>query len=174
MTPARVGLIGLLLALAVVLQTAVLSRIPFPRATPDLVLLVVVGIALVLGPSGGAAAGFTGGLMLDLAPPAVGAIGRWALVLCLVGWVAGRLSDTVDRSVFLPLAIVAGCSIAALTAYAAVGWLTGDSRVRSGVLSSALPAAVLYDILLTPFVVPGVMWLVRRLRPTATYARTVR
>ena len=174
MTPARVGLLGLLLAFAVVLQTTVLSRIPFPRATPDLVLLVVVGIALVLGPSGGAIAGFTGGLMLDMVPPAVGAIGRWALVLCLVGWIAGRLSDSVDRSVFLPLVIVACSSAGAILAYAAIGWVTGDQRVRSDALTDSLPAAVFYDVLLTPFVVPAVMKFVRRLRPTATYARTVR
>ena len=174
MTAARVALIGLLLSLAVVVQTSILSRIPFPRATPDLVLIVVVGIALVLGPTGGAAVGFTGGLMLDLAPPALGAIGRWALILCRVGWVAGRLSDTVDRSVFLPLVIVAGSATAALLAYAAIGWLTGDVRVRADVLTRSLPSAVLYDVLLTPFIVPGVMWLVKRGRPTATYARTLR
>ncbi len=174
MTPARVVLVGLLLAFAVVLQTTVLSRIPFPHATPDLVLVVVVGIALVLGPSGGAVAGFAGGLMLDTVPPAVGAIGRWALILCLVGWIAGRLSDSVDRSVFLPLVIVAASSLAALLAYAAIGWLTGDQRVRSDALKASLPAAVFYDVLLTPFVVPLVMMAVRRLRPTATYARTVR
>jgi rod shape-determining protein MreD len=174
MTYARILMIAAVLATASVIQTVVLSRIPFPEATPDLVLLVVVALALVEGPAGGAAVGFAGGLLLDVLPPADGAVGRWALVLCLVGWAAGRASAAVEGSVLLPLLIVAGSAAAGLVGYSAVGWLVGDVRVTGSALVSALPAAVVYDILFSPFVVPLVMALARRFQLSTTYARTIR
>lgn len=174
MTYGRVLLVALLLATAAVVQTAVLSRIPFPDATPDLVLLVVAALALVQGPTRGAVIGFAGGLLLDVVPPADGAVGRWALVLCLVGWFVGRASDAVEGSVVLPLLIVAGAAIAGLAGYAVVGWLIGDVRVTGSAATTVLPVAVLYDILLSPFVVPLVMALARRFEVTTTYARTIR
>ena len=46
----RVLLTATLLLTAAIVQTAVLSRIPFPGATPDIVLLVI-GLALQWGRS---------------------------------------------------------------------------------------------------------------------------
>ena len=171
MTAGRGLMVALLLATAVVLQTAVLSPLRLPGATPDLVLLVVVALALVQGPTAGLVIGFAGGLLLDTVPPASGALGRWALVLCLVGLLAGRLRDTAERSVFLPIVIVAGCSVLATIGYSLTGLLLGDTGVSvSGVLAT-VPAALFYDVLLSPFVVPGVMWLARRFEVSTTYAR---
>jgi len=167
-------MVAVVLSVAAVVQTAVLSRIPFPGATPDLVLLVAVSIALVQGPTRGAAVCFSAGLLLDVVPPADGAVGRWALVMCVVGWFVGRASDAVEGSAWLPLLVVAGACAATLGGYAAVGWLIGDVRVTASVVGSALPAALLYDVLFSPFVVPPVMALARRFEVTATYARTVR
>ena len=174
MTYGRVLMVALLLCLAAVVQTVVLTAIPFPAATPDLVLLVVVALALVQGPNSGAVIGFAGGLLLDVVPPADGAVGRWALVLCLVGWFAGRASDAVEGSAFLPLLVVVGASFCSLVGYATIGWLIGDVRVTGSAVVHALPAAVLYDVLFSPFVVPLVMALARRFEPTTTYARTIR
>jgi rod shape-determining protein MreD len=164
----------LLLSTAVVVQTVVLTRIPFPAATPDLVVLVVVALAMVQGATSGAVVGFVGGLMLDVVPPGDGAVGRWALVLCLVGWFAGRTSDAVVGSAILPLLVVVASCAAALVGYALVGWLIGDARVTGSDAVRAIPVALLYDILLSPFVVPGVMALARRFEVTTTYARTIR
>jgi rod shape-determining protein MreD len=174
MTYGRILVVALLLATAAVVQTVVLTRIPFPGATPDLVLLVAVAIAMVQGPTRGAVVCFVAGLLLDVVPPADGAVGRWALVLCLVGWFAGRASDAVEGSAGLPLLVVAGSVVAALVGYAAVGWLIGDVRVTARAVGHALPAAVLYDVLFSPFVVPLVMALARRFEVTTTYARTIR
>jgi rod shape-determining protein MreD len=174
MTYARILAVTLLLATAVVVQTVVLTRIPFPGATPDLVLLVALAIALVQGPTRGAAVCFAAGLLLDVVPPADGAVGRWALVLCLVGWFAGRATDAVAGSAFLPLLVVAAGVVASLLGYAVVGWLIGDVRVTLTAMGHALPAALFYDVLLSPFVVPLVMALTRRFEVSTTYARTIR
>jgi rod shape-determining protein MreD len=166
--------IALVLCTAAVIQTAVLSRIPFPRATPDLVVIVIVGIALALGPGWGAAAGFAGGLLLDALPPADTTVGRWALVLCLVGYLAGRGSDAVEASAVLPLLILAGCAALADIGYAVTGIVIGEGEVTVHEIISTVPAAVIYDVLLGAFILPLVMRLMRRFIPASTYARTIR
>jgi rod shape-determining protein MreD len=167
-------MVAVLLATAVVVQTVVLSPLPLPGATPDLVLLVVVGLALVQGPNSGAVVGFAGGLLLDIVPPADDQVGRYALVMALVGWFAGRAADAAQGSATVPLFVVAIASAGSLLAYALVGFLLGDVRVTAGEVLAALPAVVLYDVALAPFVVPLVMRLARRFEPTTTYARSTR
>ncbi len=175
MTLPRAGLALLLLSTAVVLETVVLSRLPLPGATPDLVLLVLVGLALVQGPVSGAVTGFAAGLLLDMVPPADGTVGRWALVMCLVGFAAGRARDTtVGRSTLRPLFLVAGLAVASVAGYALLGLLLGDPRVTWSALGHSLPTAVLYDVLLTPFVVPFVMSLARRVEPEPSWSRLPR
>jgi rod shape-determining protein MreD len=174
MTYRRIAMVAVMLVTAVLVQTVVLTRIPFPGATPDLVLLVALSIALVQGPTRGAVVCFAAGLLLDVVPPADGAVGRWALVLCVVGWFVGRASDMVEGSAVLPLLVVAGAVVVSLFGYAVVGWLIGDARVTASAVTSSMPPAVLYDVLFSPFVVPLVMGLARRFEVTSTYARTVR
>ncbi|MFE9423370.1 rod shape-determining protein MreD [Kitasatospora sp. NPDC006697] len=160
----RVLLAAVLLLLALVVQVSVLGRLQLPGATPDLLLLVVVGLALVFGPTGGSLTGFAGGLLADLAPPSDHAIGRYALVLCLMGYAAGmfRAEPGRQRSVLVPLLVVAGSAVLSTLLYALVGALVGDTAARHVGLPGLLVSAVLYDLLLAPFVVPAVMLLARR------------
>lgn len=174
MSFARVMLTAVLLATAVVVQTVVLSRIPLPGATPDLVLIVVVSLALVQGSNSGAVTGFFGGLLLDVVPPADAQVGRWALVLALVGWFAGRAGGAAESSALVPVLTVALASLGAVLGYAAVGFALGDPAVTGAAVLGALPTAVLYNTLLAPFLVPLLMRLARRVEPTTTYARTFR
>lgn len=67
-----------LVVVALVIQVSVLARLQLPGATPDLLLLVVLGLAFVYGPVSGALIGFGAGLLADLAPPADHAAGRYA------------------------------------------------------------------------------------------------
>jgi rod shape-determining protein MreD len=170
----RVLLAATLLVTAVLLQTAVLDRLPLPGASPDLVLLVVVGLALVQGPTAGAVTGFAAGLLVDAVPPADGQVGRWALVLCLVGWFSGRARDAAESSALVPLVVVALASAGSVLAYAAIGFALDDVRVTGDAVLRALPSAVLYTVLLSPLVVPLVMRLARRTEPTSAYSRTFR
>jgi rod shape-determining protein MreD len=160
--PSRIGLTVALLMTAVVLQVSVAARLGLPGATPDVVLLVVVGLALAYGPTWGVAVGFTGGLLLDVAPPGLAPMGRWAIVLCLVGYLSGLLADQVERSALLPFVTVAVAAAGASLAYAAIGGLIGDGRVTWPAVSRVVPTAVLYDVVLTPFVVFAVLALARR------------
>ena len=174
MTTGRSVLVAVLLAVAAVLQTVVLSRIPLPGATPDLVLLVIVSVALTQGATTGCIVGFAGGLLLDVVPPADGQVGRWAFVLALVGWFAGRAEDAAASSALVPVVVVGLSSAGAVLGYAAVGFVLNDPRVDAAALVRALPTAVLYNVMLAPFLVPLLMRLTRQVDPAATYARGMR
>jgi rod shape-determining protein MreD len=159
----RILLSTVLIVAGLVVQVSVLARLGLPGAAPDLLLLVVIGLALVYGPVGGCLAGFAAGLLADIAPPSDHAIGRYALVLCLLGYAVGLLRPEGGhiRSVLTPLLVVAAAAFATTLMYAFVGALVGDTAARHVGLPGLLVTAVLYDVLLAPFVVPGVVALAR-------------
>ncbi|WP_327694882.1 MULTISPECIES: rod shape-determining protein MreD [unclassified Streptomyces] len=160
----RMLLSATLVIVAMVIQVSVLARLHLPGAVPDLLLLTVLGLALVYGHVGGALVGFGAGLLADLAPPADHAAGRYALVLCLVGYLAGLVKPENGRlkSATGPMAVVVAAAVGTTLLYAGVGALVGDTAARHVGLSSLLFTAALYDLLLAPFVVPGIMFLARR------------
>ena len=153
-----------LVVVALVIQVSVLARLHLPGAVPDLLLLTVLGLAMVYGHVAGALIGFGAGLLADLAPPADHAAGRYALVLCVIGYLAGLAKPENGRlkSATGPMAVVVAAAIGATLLYAGVGALVGDTAARHVGLGSLLFTAALYDLLLAPFVVPGLMALARR------------
>ncbi|CAM5676269.1 Cell shape-determining protein MreB [Streptomyces violaceorubidus] len=141
--PTRVNRILLSVALvvvALVIQVSVLARLHLPGAVPDLLLLTVLGLALVYGHVGGALVGFGAGLLADLAPPADHAAGRYALVLCVIGYLAGlaRPDNGRLRSATGPMVVVAAAAIGTTLLYAGVGALVGDTAARHVGLPSLL------------------------------------
>ncbi|MBH1933114.1 rod shape-determining protein MreD [Streptomyces sp. AV19] len=160
----RILLSTALVVVALVLQVSVFARLHLPGAVPDLLLLVVVGLGLVYGHTGGALVGFGAGLLADLAPPADHATGRYALVLCVVGYLVGLAKPETGRlrSVTLPLVVVLGAAVVSTLLYAGVGALVGDTAARHVGLTGLLLTAALYDLLLAPFTVPLIMALARR------------
>lgn len=160
----RILLSAVLLVGALIVQVSVLARLQLPGAVPDLLLLVVLGLAMVYGHTTGALTGFAGGLLADLAPPAEHAVGRYALVLCLIGYVAGltKPDSGQHRSATVPMLVVASAAVSSTLLYAGVGTLVGDTAAGQVGLLPLLLTATLYDLLLAPFVVPMIMWLARR------------
>ncbi|BFO21521.1 rod shape-determining protein MreD [Streptomyces sp. KM77-8] len=160
----RILLSSSLIVVALVIQVSVLARLHLPGAVPDLLLLTVLGLALVYGPVGGSLVGFAAGLLVDLAPPADHAAGRYALVLCVIGYLAGLVKPESGqvRSATGPMAVVVAAAVGSTLLYAGVGALVGDTAARHVGLSGLLFTAALYDLLLAPFVVPAVMALARR------------
>lgn len=155
---------ALLLAAALVLQLTSINGLRLPGGTvPDLVLLVVASLGLAGGPANGAITGFIAGLCLDLAPPATGIIGEYALVFCLVGWGCGRLRFTLARSALLPIVIAAAAAVAGEVMVAALGLALQPVQVSFASVRQVLPAAVFYDIALSPFVLYLVLLATSRL-----------
>ncbi|MCQ8827648.1 rod shape-determining protein MreD [Streptomyces samsunensis] len=160
----RIVLSTCLVVFALVVQVCVLARLQLPGAVPDLLLLVVLGLALVYGHTGGALIGFGAGLLADFAPPADHAAGRYALVLCVIGYLAGLAKPETGqlRSATGPMLVVVAAAIGATLLYAGVGILVGDDAARQVGLGKLLFTAALYDLLLAPFAVPVIMGLARR------------
>jgi rod shape-determining protein MreD len=87
---------GALLLLAGLVQVSIASAIEVAEGHPDLVLVLVVGIALLRGPVFGAVAGFWAGLVLDVV--SLETLGLTSLLLTLAGYFAGRLGDVTTKS----------------------------------------------------------------------------
>jgi rod shape-determining protein MreD len=145
---------------ALLMQTTVVTQLPLPGAAPDLLIVLVVAYALTEGPLSGLTTGFIAGLLADLS--ADHELGRLALAYALVGYVTGLLEDDTERSTLLPFAAVALGAVTGLFVFAAEGALLGDPRVTFGAVGRSLVSSVPYDVVLTPFVVPVVALLVRR------------
>ncbi|GAA1895869.1 rod shape-determining protein MreD [Streptantibioticus ferralitis] len=160
----RILLTTVLVVVALVLQVSVLARLHLPGAVPDLMLLVVLGLAITYGHVGGALVGFGAGLLSDLAPPADHAAGRYALVLCVIGYLAGLAKPESGqlRSAVMPMVVVGAAAIGSTLLYAGVGALVGDTAARHVGMVKLLFTATVYDLLLAPFTVPWIMALARR------------
>ena len=158
----RAAVAVLLVVVALALQVTLLSRLPLPGATPDLVLLVVVGLALAEGPAVGLATGFGAGLAVDLVPPADHEVGRWALVLTLLGYLAGLAQAETRRSAFVPIAVVAATALGSVLLYAGLGALMDDPNVTWPAVNRLLPTAVVYDVVLAAFALPAILAIARR------------
>src|SRR5919108_2850129 len=109
----RILLSTSLVVVALVIQVSVLARLHLPGAVPDLLLLTVLCLAMVYGHVGGALVGFGAGLLADLAPPADHAAGRYALVLCVIGYLAGLVKPDKGRleSATVPLLVVVAAAL---------------------------------------------------------------
>jgi rod shape-determining protein MreD len=161
----RVAVAAALVAFALVLQVAVFPHLAWQGIVPNFCLLVVVAAALVRGPSFAATLGFFAGLLLDLAPPADHVVGRWALALVVVGYVAGLMRQDTRASATTVVATVAVSSLLGTSIYALSGIVLGDTVAGAGDLARVIAVALLWDVLLTPLVLPGVMRLLARLEP---------
>ena len=165
MSAVRAAVLTGIVLLAVVLQVTVFAGLSFGGVVPNLALLVVVAAALVRGPEYAAVVGFLGGLALDLAPPTHHVAGRWALALVVVGYLAGRVRQDAGSSAVSAVLTVAACSFVGTSIFALSGMLLNDPAIPVGEALRVIPVAVLYDVLVTPFVLPLVMRLFRRMQP---------
>ena len=155
----------LVVSLALVLQVSLFPHFAWQGIVPNLCLLVVVGAALTRGPQAAIVLGFLAGVALDLAPPADHVAGRWALALVLVGYVAGRVRQDVKPTALAVVGTVAASSFIGTSVFAITGMILRDPLLDVGQLLEVILVAVLWDVLLTPFVLPPVMTMFNRLQP---------
>lgn len=165
MAATRALVLTLVITLAVTLQVALFPYVSYAGVVPNLALLVVVAAALVRGPEFAATIGFLSGLAIDLAPPADHVLGRWALALVVVGYLAGRVRQDARTSAIAAVVTVAASSFIGTSIFALSGMVLADPAVPATEALAVIPAAVVYDVLLTPFVLPLMMRLFRRLEP---------
>lgn len=133
---------------ALVLQVSVLARLGLPGATPDLLLVVVLVLAMAAGPMTGTVMGFAAGVLVDLAPPAAGSIGQTAAVYALAGFIAGHAALEPGRPELRSVLTIGALAAGVCLALTALGWALGTlditwSGVPILVFTQAIYAAIL-------------------------------
>ena len=157
------------LFVCVILQTAPILPLVDPfGATPDLVLVALVAIALLRGSICGAIAGCWAGILLDTAT--LQTLGVTALLLTNAGFWIGRYGETTARDrTHAPF-----LSILVVTVLVTIGGLLLDyvlgESTPAGAAFGSLPMSIVLNLLLT---VP-VYALARRLFPPREQGERVR
>jgi rod shape-determining protein MreD len=169
MTAIRALAAAAAVGVALVLQVTFFPHLAWDGIVPNVCLLVVVGAALTRGPQFAVVLGFAAGLALDLAPPADHLAGRWALALVVVGYVAGRVRRDAQPTAGTVVATVAASSFVGTSVFALTGLVLGDPIGIPQMLEVVL-VGVLWDVLLTPLVLPPVMAMFRHLEPDRSLA----
>lgn len=157
-------------SVALVLQASLFSHLAVRGVVPDLVLLVVVAAGLSYGSELGLVAGFGAGLLLDLAPPADHVVGRWALALMAVGYVAGRLSAPGRPRLTQWWPVAAACAFVGTSVFALSGLLLRDPYVGVGELLRVELVSLVWDVALALVVVPLTTALLARVEPDRVLA----
>jgi len=162
--------VALLLATALVLQTAVFPALTLLGFRPDLLLLVVVGVAVHDGPPAGVRVGAVAGLLADLLVVQASA-GVFVLVYGVVGYAVGQVRPYLaPHSLSAPTLVAFVASVAGTAAYGVFTGLLADRSVPWELVVQVALAVGLYNALLSPGVNLLVGALVQRypLRGTAT------
>jgi rod shape-determining protein MreD len=148
-------------AVTVIVQVTIVDRIAFPGGTgPDLALLAVAALALAGGPLAGTVIGFSAGLALDIAPPGSHLVGQDALVFCLVGYFCGLAAEVPSgdgapeqgHTALYEIMVTAAGAVFGEALGALLGVMLSDPRVTWPAVKHVLPVAVVYDVVLAPFV----------------------
>jgi rod shape-determining protein MreD len=165
MTGIRNTALTAVVCLAIVAQAVIFRFVSVDGVVPNLALIVVVVAAIARGSQFAAVLGFGAGLLLDLAPPADHVAGRWALALVLVGYLAGRVRQDARTSPMMAVLLVGAASFVGTSLYAFTGVLLNDSALPVDEMIRVIVISVLWDLMLAPFLVPVLLWLLDRVRP---------
>lgn len=139
--------IGVLVFVAALLQATLFASLGVLGGTPDVLLLVLVGVALLRGAVPGAVAGFGGGLLLDILT--LDTLGTTALVLALVGYGTGRYGETTGRGrAHAPVVSVVVVTVVVLLIGFSLHFLIGEEVSARRALVESLLAGLGLNLLL--------------------------
>jgi rod shape-determining protein MreD len=148
--------IAALVFVAAIVQVSVVSSFAV-GVGPDVLLVVLVGIALLRGAATGAVVGFAAGLVVDVAT--LGTLGLTSLLLTLACYWVGRYGETTGRG--RPHALLA--AIVASTVFVGIGGYALHSMLGESVAPRAVIVAVLAAVVWNALLAYPVFALVRRL-----------
>jgi rod shape-determining protein MreD len=169
MSTRRVLTIALLILSAYILQTAVIASLPWPLVGPDLMLLIFLSWTIHLPRLDAVVLGFATGLFIDLAPPAEGPIGKWALLLAGAAVVITRLRTNADAPV-VRVALVSLFSAGLVAAGYAFTSILGEDHLAPGALLTTVVGIAMWNVVFAP----SALMLVRRLMRSTTAVEVIR
>ncbi len=159
-----------LLFVAAIVQVSIFTQVDIFGGVPQLVLVILVGVALLRGSVAGATAGFFAGLVVDTAT--LGTMGLTSLVLTVSGYCIGRYGETTGRDrAHAPFLSVAVVTILYAFGVLIVHFMLGE-RAPAGAVMRGVPPTIVLNLILTG----PAYWLVRRLlrpRERADFATEV-
>ena len=155
---------------AAVLQAGLAPYLSIGGVVPNFLLLVVITIALVEGPTSGAVVGFSAGLIFDLLGS--GPVGPMLLVLTLTGYLTGLMHENMfAEGWLLPLTVLAIATLSAEVAYGLILiLLDSGGPFWSTFLTKMLPGAI-YNTALALLIYPWLARFLRQDRPITTFQR---
>ena len=157
MSPLDAGKAAVLLFVAAVAQVSIFAQVHVVDASPDLLLVTLVAVALLRGSVAGALGGFFAGILVDGAT--LGELGLTALVLTLAGYWIGRYGETTGRDrAHAPFLSVAVVTVLYAFGLLVVHFVLGESA-PAGIVVRGLATAIPMNLVLTA----PVYALVRRL-----------
>jgi rod shape-determining protein MreD len=159
-TPGAFLRAGGIVLLAVILQISGLGPMRFLGGHPDLVPLVVAGIAIYSGSVAGASVGFAAGFLLDLLVG--GTMGVSSLVLTAVGYGVGRYREVRDPAHgLMPIPVGAVATLGYVLAFGAVSFMLDVGASVSAHVFREMLVTVLLNALIAIPVFAFCRWVLR-------------
>lgn len=149
----RTAVLVTVIVTALLLQTAVFPEMTLLDVKPELLYLVTVVFAVLLGPAEGAVIGFLGGLAQDfmLNMPK----GITALTLTMLGYTVGLARQyIVSPSPLLPAVLVALGTAGGVAFHEAVAFLLGEEDGPFSYVAKVVLVTGIYGAILTPIFFP--------------------
>jgi rod shape-determining protein MreD len=143
-------MVGGLIVVAALLQSAVFSSMDVLGGTPDVLLVTLLGVSLLRGSITGAWAGFLGGLVLDVANMTT--LGVTSLLLTAAGYWTGRYGETTGRDRFhAPFLAVVVLTVLTAVGALALHYMLGETvSARTALFDTLLPTLALNLIIAAP------------------------
>jgi len=137
------AVVAAIVFVAALLQVTLFASMDVAGGVADVLLLALLSIALLRGPVVGAAAGFFGGLLVDVLT--LDTLGVTALLYSLAGYWAGRYGETTGRDrAHAPLLAVLVATIGVAFAGYGLHFLLGEElSARRALGETLLPTLVL-------------------------------
>jgi rod shape-determining protein MreD len=147
---ARLGRVAAMVLGALLVQVSLLPYINIADGIPDIIAPTVVVIAVLRGTLVGAVAGFSAGLLVELASP-VSTLGVFALLYLVVGAWCGRYCEREEStSLAAPLVLSVAAALVVQFGYMLVRLMLGDSMPPFDFVAVLLVPTLVLTALLSP------------------------
>lgn len=141
---------SLIIALTVIVQSTLLSRVPIFGVTPDLALILLIFFSNRMGSMKGQISGFAAGIIEDVV--SLSPIGFHAFIKTVSGFLFGLTRGKIFIDpVFMPLVLTAGATLLKYLLAALLGVIFVSSGLVEPVFTAKMGIEIGLNALISPF-----------------------
>lgn len=141
---------SLIIALTVMVQSTLLSRVPIFGVTPDLALILLIFFSNRMGSMKGQISGFAAGIIEDVV--SLSPIGFHAFIKTVSGFLFGLTRGKIFMDpVFMPLVLTAGATLLKYLLAALLGVIFVSSGLVEPVFTAKMGIEIGLNALISPF-----------------------